>query len=62
MWKGFKNPLQFEDVWKVEPEYRSSHVAPEFEEHWRQSLEKARRYTCFFFLNPFKNKTKKRTD
>ncbi|CAG7784814.1 unnamed protein product [Allacma fusca] len=41
-WKGFKNPLQFKDVWRLLPEDEPSELNATFERHWQKDLERKR--------------------
>jgi ATP-binding cassette, subfamily C (CFTR/MRP), member 1 len=40
-WKGYKDPLQNEDLWEMKPEDTSKEVMPLFMKYWKQSVAKA---------------------
>lgn len=39
-WKGFRNPLEAEDMWDINPEDRSDQMNPRFDKYWKLNVEK----------------------
>jgi len=39
-WKGYKRPLEFKDLWDLNPRDKSKQVVPRFDLHWEHSLSK----------------------
>jgi ATP-binding cassette subfamily C (CFTR/MRP) protein 1 len=39
-WKGFRNPLEYSDLWDLNDEDKSEILVPPFEKSWIESLEK----------------------
>ncbi|XP_074036465.1 multidrug-Resistance like Protein 1 isoform X3 [Leptinotarsa decemlineata] len=40
-WKGFRKPLETNDLWEMNPEDCSRELVPNFEKYWQKSLRKA---------------------
>lgn len=40
-WKGYRKPLENEDLWDMNPEDTSKEVMPLFDKYWKQSVTKA---------------------
>ncbi|XP_074036471.1 multidrug resistance-associated protein 1-like [Leptinotarsa decemlineata] len=40
-WKGFRKPLERDDLWEMNPENCSRELVPTFEKYWQNSLRKA---------------------
>lgn len=41
-WKGYRNPLEYKDLWDLNTEDKSSSLVPVFEKQWQKSVEKAK--------------------
>ncbi|XP_037921935.1 multidrug resistance-associated protein 1 isoform X7 [Hermetia illucens] len=39
-WRGFRKPLEVEDLWDLKPEDSSKEVMPVFAKHWNRSVQK----------------------
>jgi len=39
-WKGYKKPLEYPDLWNLNPRDTSRQVVPRFDYHWEKSLSK----------------------
>ncbi|XP_074036470.1 multidrug resistance-associated protein 1-like [Leptinotarsa decemlineata] len=40
-WKGFRKPLEMDDLWEMNPGDSSRELVPDFEKYWQKSLRKA---------------------
>lgn len=40
-WKGYRNPLEQDDLWDMNPEDSSKEIMPIFMKHWEKSVAKA---------------------
>lgn len=39
-WKGFRHPLEAEDMWDINPEDTSEQMNPRFDKYWKLNVEK----------------------
>ena len=39
-WKGYKKPLEVQDLWELNPEDKSRAVVPIFDKHWSAKLKR----------------------
>lgn len=64
--KGFRKPLEADDLWDMNPEDSSREIVPKFEKHWYNTIRKAQGYifltvdtsyliTLFFRVVPNEN-------
>ncbi|XP_068141679.1 multidrug resistance-associated protein 1 isoform X2 [Drosophila tropicalis] len=44
-WKGYKNPLEEQDLWDLRPQDSCKEVMPVFAYHWNQNVRKNYKYT-----------------
>jgi ATP-binding cassette subfamily C (CFTR/MRP) protein 1 len=44
-WKGFRNPLEYSDLWDLNDEDKSEVLATPFEKSWKESIEKGKSKT-----------------
>lgn len=42
-WRGYRKPLEVEDMWDVNPEDNSSEMVPVFDKYWRENVAKNHR-------------------
>lgn len=42
-WRGFRNPLQAEDMWDIRPDDTSAEMVPDFDKYWLESVAKGER-------------------
>lgn len=42
-WRGFRKPLQTEDMWDIRPDDTSRAMVPDFDRHWLDSVAKGER-------------------
>ncbi|KAG4074937.1 hypothetical protein HA402_009362, partial [Bradysia odoriphaga] len=42
-WRGFRNPLQAEDMWDIRPDDTSRELVPDFDRHWLDNVAKGER-------------------
>ncbi|KAG4074217.1 hypothetical protein HA402_015520 [Bradysia odoriphaga] len=42
-WRGFRNPLQTEDMWDIRPDDTSRELVPDFDRYWLDSVAKGER-------------------
>lgn len=38
VWKGFKKPLEYSDLWDLNPQNMTKEVRPVFEKHWLKAI------------------------
>lgn len=39
-WKGYRKPLEAEDLWDINPEDTSKQMVPRFDKYWKLNVEK----------------------
>ncbi len=42
-WRGYRKPLQVEDMWDIRPDDTSREMVPDFDRHWLDSVAKGER-------------------
>ena len=42
-WKGYRRPLETNDIWAMNPDNMSKNLVPEFDKHWNNSVEKGKK-------------------
>ena len=42
IWRGYRRPLQYADLWSLNPDDRSSYIRPHFEKAWKKELKRAK--------------------
>ncbi|XP_050310916.1 multidrug resistance-associated protein 1 isoform X2 [Anthonomus grandis grandis] len=42
-WKGFRKPLEEDDLWDLNPDDSAAEIVPIFERHWRRTISKCER-------------------
>ena len=42
-WKGYRKPLEDEDLWSLDYSNSSGSIVPKFEKHWKKALEKVKK-------------------
>lgn len=40
VWKGFRKPLEYSDLWDLNPQNMTKEVRPVFEKHWLRAVGK----------------------
>lgn len=40
-WQGYRKPLDFNDLWELNDEDKSTTIVPKFNKYWEQELNKA---------------------
>ena len=42
IWRGYRRPLQYSDLWGLNPDDRSSYITPKFEKEWQKEVKRAK--------------------
>jgi len=42
-WKGYRNPLEYSDLWDLNEEDKSEALVPQYQEYWDEAVEKSKR-------------------
>ncbi|XP_046739576.1 multidrug resistance-associated protein 1 isoform X5 [Diprion similis] len=48
-WKGFKKPLETDDLWAMNPEDTAAEIVPKFDKYWMETLRKSDKLFWTYF-------------